>query len=194
MDEPLNLFHKLAEDILDEQSIGFILCLRKPRELEYTISGFLNEEHHTETELFEKKLKLLQGGVDSNFSFEMDGCIYYPDEFKSKECKLLVNPLGGSDYLEYAEKGYVGAGWYRNDRFLFHLYISPQMARDIIERKLLAEHIESRRLTEGMKENEDWVWMKLRLDGVNFQYFGAGQESKNEVSFYIIRVYCKTVF
>src|SRR5262249_28594934 len=77
----------------------FHLRLQKPRNVEYTIRSFLDEKKHIEPDIFEKKLRLLHG-VDSNFSYRMDGDIEYPDEFKLNRCELMVNPLAGSDYNE----------------------------------------------------------------------------------------------
>ena len=191
MDEPLDLFIKLGKsDSSDEQHVQLSLRLCKPQKLEYIIRSFLDEKLHIDPELFERKIKLLHG-VDSNFPFEMYGDIDYPDEFKSKRCELLVDPLAGSDYLEYAGKGYAGDGWYEKEHFVFRLYISPQMARDIIDRRLLAEHVEEDwKMTEAWKKDDDWVWMRLRLDITNYTYPVKRRESEHKVCFDITSVYC----
>jgi hypothetical protein len=182
MDDILEQFKKLgSEPLSDEKSyVDLHLRLDKPR-VEYIINGY-PEKTQTDPKIFAKKLNILHG-VESNFSYSMYGDIEYPDEFKSKRCELIVNPSGCSDYIEYAAKGYVGDGLYENDRFFFRFYISPQMARDIIDRRLLAESIAD---DFSLDDDNNWVWEKLRIDIVDFR----AEKSKQRVLFNIIRVYC----
>lgn len=179
MENIFQLFKKLGEpSITDQEFVSFNLRLSKPHQLEYSINGFLDEKNDNDEKVFNNKLEILHG-VESNFSYTMSGDIEYPDEFESKNCELMVNPLGGSDYLESRTMGLIGDGWYEKDKFIFRLYISPQMSKDIIDRRILAEQVEAE-----FSEYEDWVWEKLRIDVCEF-----GHNDKR-IWFKIIRVYC----
>ena len=142
MDDVLEQFKKLSDELnsSEKPSIEFSLRLEKPSNLVYDINSFVENKRYTNQELFEKKLSLFHG-VESTLSYTMFGDIDYPDEFKSKRCTLDVNTWGGSHYIEYAERGYIGEGWYEKDRFNFRFHVSPQTAKDIIDRRLLMEKI-----------------------------------------------------
>ena len=186
MENIFKLFKKLGESsIANEGFVSFNLRLDKPLRLEYTIKSFLDERHYTDKKVFKKKLDIFHG-IESNYSYTMHGDIEYPEEFKSKKCELSVNPLGGSDYLDYGCKGHLGDGWYENDCFFFRLYISPQMAKDIIDRRIIAEHFE-----DDYREYDDWIWEKLRIDVSDYRLIPTPfSHNSKRIWFYIVQVYC----
>lgn len=185
MDKPLEIFKRLGKSHGDgEEYVMFSLDLRKPVEFGYTIRGFLDEEEDTDAAVFRKKISMLQG-VDSNFSFEMNGKVSGPEEFSEAYCIVMVNPLAGSDYVEYAMRGYIGDGWFGTDSFLFRLYISPMMAKDFLDRRLMAERVEA----YYREEEDSSIWMTLRLDVIDYKYIEISRDNNPGVSYKITRLY-----
>jgi len=153
--------------------------------LEYTINGFANDEEVYKSEEFQRKMKLL-GGIEANFEYEMHGIVStWHDEFKNYKCVVKVNPLAGENYEDFS-KGYVGNGWLNKFyRFLFWLYITPQMAKNIIERQLLADQI----VNDDASETESKYWMAIRMDVVNYRYIDDLGDG-DKIAYSISRVYC----
>lgn len=190
MADVLAIFEQLSSSVAGEKFVAFSIRLEKPSRLNYTIRGFLHERKHTEPHVFAKKLESLMG-VDSNFEYELHGHVEYPDEFKGMSCELMVNPLAGSEYFKYVADGLVGDGWFENSRFVFRLYVSPEIAKNILERRILAEKIEEDFAWDEMDDEEEHgrtAWMKVRVDAVNCDR--PDHNADVEVCFNLIRVYC----
>ena len=186
---PLEVLHRLgASGRLQEEYVSFEVQLKRPLRFEYQIAGFLGEEDSTDQVAFQKKMALL-GGIHSNFSYSMIGKVEYPVEFANFDCEVMVNPSAGSDHIEFGLKGIVGDGRLESSHLLFRLYISPQQAKDIIERKLLANAVQ-RELEPNSQDLNSESWMRLRLHVVNYRPYPIQRDGEQPVGFEIIRVYC----
>jgi len=193
MTDELAVFDRIGSSSLTkERFVSFSLRLGKPSRLEYTARGFLHEKKHAKPELFAKKIELLLG-VDSNYSYEMNGHIEYPDDFKGSRCQFIVNPLAGSDYIEYACDGLIGDGWCENRQFLFRLYVAPEIARNIIERRLLAEKLEQNFGEDDLEDIEKYdrpAWIRVRVDAVNYRCIHPDDLAKGKVWYSLSHLYC----
>lgn len=188
MDDPLPLFQKIGDDsITDEKYVNVQVRLERPIALNYTIRGFLDERNTTDGEIFEKRLSIYHG-VDANFEFDTWGKVAYPSQFERLRCNFMVNPLAGTEYIEYASKGYVGDGWLENDEFLFRLYLAPEVARNLIEKEGLGRKLISSIADYDDEDDNDNGngWLDIRLDLVNYQYL---ESHGHKVWFDIIRTY-----
>lgn len=187
--DKLAVFERIGSSSrIEERYVSLKLRLGKPSPLLYEVRGFLGEKQHLDPVVFARKVELLLG-VDSNFSYEMYGQIDSPTEFKGIRCQLMVNPQAGSDYIEFASQGYIGDGWCTNAEFLFRLYVAPDIAKNILERRLLAERVEERFVEDELldtEKNDSPVWMHVRVDAVNYRHIN----SDDKVWFSLIRLYC----
>ena len=189
MSDKLAVFERIGSSSgTEERYVNLVLRLGKPSPLLYEVRGFLDEKQHLDPEVFARKVELLLG-VDSNFSYEMYGQIESPTEFKGIRCQLMVNPLAGSDYVEFASQGHIGDGCCTNAEFLFRLYVAPDIAKNILERRLLAERVEERFVEDELLDaewNDSPAWMRVRVDAVNYRHIN----SDDKVWFRLIRLYC----
>ena len=182
MDDLLPIFQRLGSDtIAAEKFVSIGLRLGKPSHLQYTIRTFLHEKDNTDPKLFRKRMALYHG-VDWNYSYKMFGKLTSPEEFIGLNCQLEINPLAGSDYLEYGPTGMLGFGWVGGDSFVFHLYVAPQVAKDIIERQLLED-----RLGNSASSPDEWTTMGIHV--LDYKYGNVGSY-ENIVTFRSVRVYC----
>lgn len=189
MSDKLTVFERIGSSSgTEDRYVNLVLRLEKPSPLLYEVRGFLDEKQHLDQAVFARKVELLLG-VDSNFSYEMYGQIESPTEFKGIRCQLMVNPQAGSDYIEFASQGHIGDGWCTNAEFLFRLYVAPDIAKNILERRLLAEKVEERFVEDELLDaarNDCPAWMRVRLDAVNYRYINPD----DRVWFSLIRLYC----
>tara|TARA_R110001599_G_scaffold119858_1_gene290642 strand:+ start:6 stop:533 length:528 start_codon:yes stop_codon:yes gene_type:complete len=159
--------------------------LERPSALNYVISSVLYEEGMTDRENFEKHLNIYHG-VDANFEFESWGKVKYPKQFDSLKCSFLVNPQAGSEYIKYASKGYIGDGWLENNRFLFRLYLAPDVARNLIEKEDLSRKLTSIGDGYDSKPDSDNCWLTIQLDLIDYRHL---ENYGDKVWFNIVRVY-----
>ena len=119
--------------------MSFGLELRRPVALGYGVSSSLiDAEDPSEKKRVNRKPRLVH-----NFFREMHGKVVLPEDFSETECELKVNRHDAlSEYEQIARKGNVGWGRYRNDHLTFALCVAPEMAKNIVSRKLLAEQVE----------------------------------------------------
>ena len=189
MSDKLTVFERIGTSSgAESRYVNLMLRLGKPSQLLYEVQGFLEEKQHLNPEVFAKKVELLLG-VDSNFSYELYGQIESPTEFKGIRCQLMVNPQAGSDYIECASRGHIGDGFCTNTEFYFRLYVAPDIAKNILERRLLAEKVEERfaeELSLDIERNGSPAWMRVRVDAVNYRHI----EFDDKVWFDLVRLYC----
>lgn len=194
MSDVLAIFERLGSALraTDEQWVSFSLHLGKPSVMKHVVAGFLDEKEGIEPKIFEKKIEFLLG-VASNFSYSMYGSIQYPDDFNESPCILEVNPLGESDYIEYASQGLIGHGNVEDGIFRFTLCIAPDVARSIIEWRLLTDKVEADSILDellgGAEENDPAVWIRLRVDAVNYRNFHSDDRASGKVRFNLKRLY-----
>ena len=173
-----------AESIAKNRFVSLYTSLAKPESLNYKISGFAITKNLQDSDEFKLKMKHLHG-VQANFEYEMDGLLRtLNSEIENENCTVMVNSMAGEDYFKNFPKGIIGDGRiYESGRFLFRLYITPDMAKNIIERKLLADKIINEEMDSREDSNEEWLVM--RIDIVNYN---EGRE--DPVEFDIFRIYC----
>ncbi len=185
---PLEILHRLgASDHRQEKFVSFEVQLKRPLRIEYQIGGFLDEEESTDKGTFQKKIALL-GGVHSNFSYSMIGKVEYPVEFANFNCEVMVNPSAGSDHIEFGIKGTVGDGRLESSHLLFRLHITSQQAKEILERKLLANGVQ-RELESDSRDPDSESWMRLTLHVINYKPYPIQRAGEHPIGFEIIRVY-----
>jgi len=181
----LEILYKLdAESSAKKRFVSLYTSLAKPDSFNYKISGFANTEYLYDSDEFKLKMKHLHG-VQANFEYEMDGLLRtFNSDIENENCTVMVNGLAGEDYFENFPKGLIGDGRiYESGKFLFRLYITPDMAKNIIERKLLADKIINEEM--GPREDSNEEWLAMRIDIVNYE-----EGRVDPVVFDICRIYC----
>jgi hypothetical protein len=181
MDDLLPVFQRLGQASVGQEFVSLRLSLGKPNQFEYTIRTFVDEEGATDPKVFRKRMALYHG-VDFNYSYEMFGKLSYPDELAGLDCRLEVNPLAGSDFLEYGPHGFLGFGYVETDCIVVSLYLAPEAARGIIDRQIIED-----RLRTSPSASEEWT--SMRIDIVDYKR-GEKVPYENKTTFRIVRVYC----
>ena len=159
--------------------VNFSLKLRRPHSFGYEINTLFPPSDPAGKELFEEKMAL-QGGIEASYVFRASGVLSAPQELKGEPCSLVVNRFRLSDHINNEPFGRIGTGRKGLDDLEFHLAVTPQAARDIIEfPKIMKSVID----TNGVLEED---WLSIRLDGCNFStYLG----DKDRIVFDIKRAF-----
>lgn len=167
------------------------LDLRKPLNLDYVVSGLLDKDDRAMLERrrpFALSKRIRKPHVTATFRYEMWGRVAGKEGCFESDCRLHVNSSG--NYLERSEpSANLGWGRYTGQEFLLYLEVHPEIAKNMILRRVLAPSVEER-FEETEAESEDSSWMRLSLSIFN----AYGRNDISDACFSIGDAYFSSVF
>ena len=191
-DEFIEIFEQYRiDDSIEDHSLTLYLMLRKPTDLDYLVTGVMDSEERialSSSRRPRKQPASEKPNVGHNFRYYMHGTASGPEGCFEAPCELNVNGGGVLDYLDYERRGIVGSGRFTRGVFNLRLSVAPEIARNIVQRRLIAPQVE-----QAYEEDEDeghfTVWMRLSLDILHLK-----KRRDNWVDFYIGRTYFSSIF
>ena len=192
-DEFVSIFnrHQTTPDSLEVHQLPLDLMLRKPTNLDYLVSGLMDKDDRAEIEkwrMWKRKAVVESSLVSHNFRYRMYGTAVGPESCFEQDCELAVNTVGLEEYRHRESTGTIGGGVFAGEAFQLTLDVAPEIAKNVIQRRLLAPEVE-----QGYQEDEDkgssTTWMRLSLDILSVR-----KQSDDRVFFSIGRAYFSSTF
>ena len=191
-DEFVEIFtRRQLPDALEVDHLPLYLTLRKPTNLDYLVSGLMDKDDRAgfdKQSLLRRKAVFEKPIVSHNFRYSMYGTAAGPEGCFEEYCQLDVNAGGIEEYRSQKTTATIGWGRFTGEAFVLSLNVAPEIAKNIIQRRLLAPEVE-----KGYEEDEDkgshTIWMRLSLDILNVR-----RQRMDWVYFSIGRAYFTSLF
>ena len=116
----------------DSTHIGVAFDVTYVPDIRYIVTGLGEEKREEYADEW-----ALTGGVEGSFEFTIHGKLCHPEKWKGHAVEFVVNNLGSASRTEHEVNGFLGDGWYQNNRVLLRAYVKPQIARDILDKLLV---------------------------------------------------------
>ncbi len=162
-----------SSDQVVVDSYPLYLMLRKPTNLDYVVSGILDKDLRKglDSPKFFRKVRDLDGGyVSHNFRYEMWGTASGIEGRFEQDCRLIIN-ADTSGYRRCESSGNIGGGRFSGKQFLLNMAVSPEIAKNIILRRILAPYAEQGH--EAEEDDAHATWMRLTISIFNAHKRGA---------------------
>ena len=171
-------------------SYPLYLMLRKPTNLDYIVAGLFDNEDRRALDNpkpLRRNRAIDKSDVSHNFRYSMHGTAAGIEGCFEKDCELSVNPSELNAFRDQENSATIGGGRYYNNVFSLQLEVAPEIALNIIQRRLYAPEVEQG-YEEGDDEGAFTTWMRLTVDILNLR------QRKDVVFFSIGSAYFSSVF